>query len=143
MEFPVITAVTAGVLLIFQQLLMLSVGLYRVKVRRGVGDGGDAQLERLVRRHGNLAENSALFLIGLGLLELATGSGPVTLGFAGAFLAARLFHALGFSSLAGSHLAEGSRLFLLLRSSGAILTALVGIAAGGYLLSTASGWPSS
>jgi hypothetical protein len=134
MEFPVITAATAGVLLIFQQLLMLSVGMYRVKVRRGVGHGEDLQLERLVRRHGNLAENAAVFLVGLGLLELATGSGPVTLGFAGVFLAARLFHALGFSSLAGSHLAEGSKLFLLLRSSGAILSALAGVALGGYLL---------
>jgi len=59
---------------------------------------------------------------------------------AAVFVSARIAHAIGFSSAAGSHLAEGNRIFLLMRSSGATLSALTGIALGVYLASLALGY---
>lgn len=134
MEFPTTSAATAGILLILQLLLMLSVGMYRTKAKVGTGYGDDQNLERLGRRHGNLAENAAIFLIALALLELRVGPTTVVFALAAVFVAARLSHAIGFSSLAGSHLGEGNKFFVLLRVLGAGLTALAGFATAGYLL---------
>ncbi|MGF1604812.1 MAG: MAPEG family protein [Rhodothalassiaceae bacterium] len=131
MTFPLVSAVTAALLLIVQQLLMLNVGLYRVKVKRGVGHDGDMTLERLVRRHGNFTENAAIFVIALALLELLLGSASlIVLGFAISSVMARMMHILGFASPAGSHLTRGHKLFLIMRSGGATLTALTGLALG-------------
>ena len=134
MQFPEITATTAAILMILQLLLMLSVGMYRTKAQVGTGYGDDHNLERLARRHGNLAENAAIFLITLALLELRIGSTTVVLVLAATFVGARLAHAIGFSSLAGSHLGQGNKLFLLMRMLGAGLTAVSGFAVAGYLL---------
>lgn len=140
MTMPIISAGLAGILLILQQILMLSAGMYRGKHRIGVGHEGDPTLERLVRRHGNLAENAAIFVVALALLEILGTTGDTVLSLAGIFLAARLLHMFSFGSLAGSHGGEyakdGGRMFGLMRASGAILTALVGLATGGYLALT-------
>lgn len=134
MEFPVISATVAAILLIAQQVLMLNVGLYRAKTKKGVGVDGDEKLERLSRRHGNLAENAAVFIITLTMLELLGGSSEGVYWLAVVFVVARLCHAIGFMSPAGSHLGEGSKLFLVLRSGGATMTALTGLATGALLL---------
>lgn len=134
MEFPAVSATTAGLLLIMQQLLMLSVGMYRQKSKQPSGYGTDLNMERLSRRHGNLAENAAIFVVTLALLELNVGSTTIVIALATAFLVARLAHAIGFSSLAGSHVTEGSPLFLQMRALGAGLTALTGLVTAAYLL---------
>ncbi len=140
LAFPVISAALAGFLLLMQQVLMLSAGIRRGSTGQGVGVAGDVQLERKVRRHGNLAENAAIFVAALALLELLIGSSTIVLVFAALFLGSRLSHAVGFSTLRGSHVridgekAPGSRVFLALRSVGATLTALSGIALGAYLV---------
>ncbi len=124
---PTYAALLGGSLLVLQILLMLSVGTYRTGARKGVGVDGDMKLERLVRRHGNLAENAAIFLIVLTLYEVMFGQTLIVLGTASVFLVARLLHAIGFSSLSGSHLvdAQGSgSSFVLMRAAGAGLTAL-------------------
>ncbi|GAB5502173.1 MAPEG family protein [Pyruvatibacter sp.] len=140
MTLPVISAALAGVILILQQILMLATGTRRGKTGQGVGVAGDVELERMARRHGNLAENSGIFIASLALLELLIGSGMTVQIFALVFLVARLSHALGFSTLRGSHgkidgeTAPGSALFVGLRAGGATLTALSGIALGGFIL---------
>lgn len=140
MTLPVISAALAGVILILQQILMLATGTRRGKTGQGVGVAGDLELERLARRHGNLAENSGIFIASLALLELLIGSGMTVQILALVFLVARLSHALGFSTLRGSHgkidgkTAPGSALFVGLRAGGATLTALSGIALGGFIL---------
>ena len=134
MQFPEITATAAAILMILQLFLMLSVGMYRAKAKVGTGYGNDQNLERLGRRHGNLAENAAIFLITLALLELRIGSTAVVFVLATTFVVARLAHAIGFSSLAGSHLSQGSKFFQLMRMLGAGLTAVSGFATAGYLL---------
>ena len=131
---PVITALAAGPLLVLQALLMFSVGFHRGRAAIGVGVGDDLHLERKMRRHGNLAENAGFFLLTLGLFELLGGSRTAVIVFATLFVAARLSHAIGFSSLAGSHVGqEGSKLFIAARAGGAFATGLSSIALGGLL----------
>jgi len=135
---PLISAGLGGVLIIMSQTLMLSVGMHRTRTKRGVGYGDDVTLERKIRRHGNLIENAPMFVLVLALLEMAGGSQTAVLAFAGVFLIARICHAIGFSSLSGSHQADSFNVFLGLRAVGATTTALVGIMLGGYLLFTLS-----
>lgn len=145
MTFPVVTAALAGILLILQQILMLTAGTHRAKTGVGVGYDNDKNLERLVRRHGNLAENAAIFIAALALLELFSGPTLAVQILAAMFLVARLSHAIGFSNLKGSHGklagedAAGSGTVVLFRVTGASLTALSGIALGAYLLFEISG----
>lgn len=134
MEFPLITAGLTGFVIVLQQLLMLNVGMHRAKVKKGTGFGDDLNLERKARQHGNLTEISGLFLVTLALLELSGVANIIVVGFAAAFLISRILHLMGFMSLAGSHLGEGSQLFLIMRVFGAFGSAMSGLGAGGFLL---------
>ena len=130
---PVFTAVLGGVLLPLQTVLMLTVGRYRATAQRSIGIEGDATLERLVRRHGNLAENAAIFLVALALFELLFGASTFVWVIGVTFLVARLFHIIGFSNETGSHLVNPNgpnKLFILFRMGGALLTALSTIVLG-------------
>lgn len=135
MTFPIIAATLGGALIVLQQILMLSAGAHRGKLGIGAGVNGDQDLERKVRRHGNLAENAAIFIVVLAIAELYGAPAAVILTFASVFGAARVCHAIGFMSLSGSHgPVEGKRLFLVLRAVGAFGTVLSGAGLGGYLL---------
>ncbi len=140
MTFPIVAASLGAFLIIFQMILMLNVGMHRFSTMIGVGVGEDLNLERKMRRHGNLAENAAIFTVVLAFIE-AYGAAPLAVsGLAGLFAVARLCHALGFMSLSGSHNPGSNRFFLVMRSGGAFGTAFAGLGAGGYLaflLSTA------
>lgn len=136
MTVPIISAAVAAILMILQQLLMISVGMHRAKTGTGVGVSNDMILERKVRRHGNLAENAALFVVALTLAELRGTPSAIVVGFGTVFVFARLLHVIGFSSNAGSHLVDGSKIFLLMRSAGAFGTFFTGLALGGFLLFT-------
>lgn len=132
MIFPIATAILAGFLIVLQQILMVTTGLHRAKVGIGVGHGDDLNLERKIRRHGNLAENSALFLIVLALAELYGLPGVEI--FAVIFAIVRVSHALAFGSLDGSHNPGGKKIFVVLRLIGAMGTVLSGIGLGCFLL---------
>ena len=135
MEFPIVAAFVGAILIVAQQIFMMIAGTYRGKVSIGVGVGDDKELERKVRRHGNLAENAAIFLVVLGYAEMLSGGGTMTTVLGIVFLAARLSHAVAFSSLSGSHGQEnGARIFVLCRIFGALGTGLSGIILGLYLL---------
>lgn len=136
MEFPYIAALVGAILIILQQVLMMITGTHRGKASIGVGFGDDKDLERKIRRHGNLAENAAIFLVVLGFAEMASGGGMITTIIGIAFLVARIAHAIAFSSLSGSHGQEdGAKIFVLCRLVGALGTGVSGIALGLYLLS--------
>ncbi len=94
---PVISAITAGVLIIAQMGLMLSVALTRIRTRRSLGEGEDAALLARVRRHGNFAENAAVFVASLTLLEMFGAGRPLLVGLALLFVAGRTLHAIGLS----------------------------------------------
>jgi uncharacterized membrane protein YecN with MAPEG domain len=93
---PVISAITAGALIIGQAGLLLAVVLRRRATRQALGDG-DATLQRLVRRHGNFAENAAIFVASLALLEMLGAVRPFVIGLATLFIVGRLLHAIGLS----------------------------------------------
>ncbi|MEM7701599.1 MAG: MAPEG family protein [Pseudomonadota bacterium] len=135
-HLPIYTAWLAAFLVVFQVVLMVAVGARRAK-GLPIGIGDDRDLERRVRRHGNLAENSGLFLAAIGLLELIAGQTTYVLAIAGGFAFARILHAAGFMSLAGSHGdGEGGNInpFILMRGFGAMGTIAVAFACAGFLI---------
>ena len=130
---PIYAALLGGALLCLQIILMLTVGTYRSNSGKGVGVAGDMKLERLVRRHGNLAENAAIFITVFALYELLFGQTLIALIVGLVFFLARALHALAFTSDSGSHLVDGrgaGKKFVLMRVSGALLTALSSLALG-------------
>ena len=124
---PIYAALLGGLMILLQAILMLSAGTYRGRNKKGAGVDGDMTLERLVRRHGNLAENAAIFIAVLAVYELLEGQTTIALSLAILFVIARIAHAIGFSNNVGSHGAEagqGGRIFVLFRMIGAGFTAL-------------------
>ena len=68
----------------------------------GIGDGGDREMARWVRVHGNFAETAPFGIAALFALAFS-GAGPLLVHAVGAcFLAGRLAHAQGLSSSAGA-----------------------------------------
>ena len=94
---PVVSAVTAGILIIIQMVLVLFVSFVRRRDKQSLGDGGNADLLRAARRHGNFAENAAIFVVALALFELIGGGRQMTEIYAGIFILGRLAHAVGLS----------------------------------------------
>jgi uncharacterized protein len=94
---PVVSAVTAGVLVIGQMTLMFTVIGERWRARQSLGEAGDDALLRAVRRHGNYAENAAVFIASLALLEMIGAPRVLVIALAGLIVAGRLLHAIGLS----------------------------------------------
>ncbi len=125
LTLPWVSAFTAGVLIILQMVLMLAAALNRQRARVTMGDNGDQDLLRRVRRHGNLAENAAIFIAAFTLLELL-GEPRLHMEIAcGVFIVARLLHVVGFT------LRNTVNLF---RVSGVILTFATGLFVGEQLI---------
>jgi hypothetical protein len=70
--------------------------------RIGFGDGGDPELARAIRVHGNFVEHVPFALLLLGLLELAGLPAPWLWALGGALLLSRLMHAAGLSRTSGA-----------------------------------------
>ena len=102
MHTPWITAMYAGVSTLLVLALAARVARYRLTRRVGIGDGGDATLGRLVRVHGNAAENVPLALLLLLIAELIGVGAPWLHGFGVALVVGRALHALGLSGSAGT-----------------------------------------
>lgn len=134
MTVPIISASVAAIVIILQQVLMLRVSMYRGKVNVGVGTNNDATLERKMRRHGNLAENAALYVATLTLAELCGVPKAVVAVFGTVFIVSRLIHVASFASLAGSHFAKGGKVFFLMRVIGAVGSLLTGVGLGFFLI---------
>ena len=130
LTIPVVSALTAGVLIVFQMLLLLTVVFARRSNRLSLGDGGNPGMLRAIRRHGNLAENAAIFVVCVALLEMLGGNRMTVEILCAAFVLGRLSHALGLSY------GRGVNIFRLV---GATATLIVGIAVGVRLIQIA--WP--
>ncbi len=122
---PYVTAGTAGVLLLMQMALLLRVVILRRRNRQSLGDGGHDDLLRAVRRHGNLAENAAMFLVCFALFELTGGPRRVLVFMCATFVVARISHAVGLSTRKTVNLA---------RVGGIVLTVFVGVGLGWRLV---------
>jgi len=92
--------VALGVLLIL--ILAIRVVLRRWTARIGIGDGGDTELRKRIRAHGNAIEYLPIGLLALLLLDL-DGTSPVVLHACGiALIVARVSHAIGLSRTGGT-----------------------------------------
>ena len=69
-----ITALYAGILALIVIALAINVTAHRVKLRVPLGDGGNAQMRRMIRLHGNAAEYIPLALALMLIYELNAGS---------------------------------------------------------------------
>jgi uncharacterized membrane protein YecN with MAPEG domain len=122
---PVISALTAGVLIMLQMLLMFTAANQRRVHGPSVGETTEPSAIRAVRRHGNLAENAAIFIASVSLLELLGGGRLWVELLCGGFVLARLMHAFGLSQQNTTNV---------FRIAGVVLTATVGIALGVRLI---------
>ncbi len=122
---PLVSVVTAGILIIIQMALVLSVVIVRRRDKQSLGDGGNADLLRATRRHGNFAENAAIFVIALALFELIGGERQTAEIYAGVFILGRFAHAVGLSTKNTSNLP---------RVVGVVLTVGVGVVLGVRLI---------
>lgn len=134
MTAPIISAYAGGLLIIMQGILMVLTGLHRAKAGINLGLGDDPVMERKVRRHGNLAENAGLFVAVLAIAEMTVVPHQTIMIIAIVFLVARLFHAIALSTEAGSHGADGGKIFVAGRALGAFGTLGSFLALGGFLL---------
>ena len=126
---PFVSALTAGILVIMQMALMFSVVLARRHNRQSLGDGGQPGMLLAIRRHGNFAENAALFVAGFALLELM-GGGRIGLAImCAAFVLARISHVIGLSM--------PRKTVNPLRVGGVVVTVFVGITLGVRLIRAA------
>ena len=64
---------------------------------KSLGDGGNKEVLQAIRRHGNLAENAALFIAGFTLMEMLGGSRTELQILCAVFVLARISHAMGLS----------------------------------------------
>jgi len=122
---PIVSAATAGVLIIIQMLLVLTVSFVRRRNKQSLGDGGNDDILRATRRHGNFAENAAIFIVALALFELMGGGRQQVEIYAGIFIFGRLLHAVGLSMKKTSNLP---------RVLGIVLTIGVGLVLGVRLI---------
>ncbi len=90
------TALFAGLLAIWLIVLQFKVVGQRRSKRILLGDGGDADCERLIRAHANAAENVPIFLILLGLTEGLGAPAWVVLALGLLFLVGRVMHGVHF-----------------------------------------------
>ena len=97
LSMPMVSSVAAGALILIQLGLALLVVLERRKNRQSLGDGGNADVLRAMRRHGNFAENAAIFIACITLFELIGGSRTTLEIICAVFIVGRLCHAIGLS----------------------------------------------
>ncbi len=90
-----VTLTIAGASALIHIWLSVRVSQYRRLHKISVGDGGHPAVLARMRAHGNFAENTPLFVILLGLIELAVGSSLWLWLIGLAFVAGRLVHPFG------------------------------------------------
>jgi uncharacterized protein len=68
-----ITALYAAILALIMVALAINVTIHRAKLRVPIGDGGNPQMLRMIRVHGNAVEYVPLGIVLMGILELNGG----------------------------------------------------------------------
>ncbi len=114
-----VTGLCAGILGVVFLVLTMMVGMQRGKSKVSIGDGGNEQLIRAMRRQANFVETAPLGLLLMFLCELNVsdifGAAPNYIyGIGGALVVGRILHAIGMAS----------DKFMKFRTAGMILTLL-------------------
>jgi uncharacterized protein len=102
-----ITLTIAGALALVNMWLGLRVSQLRLSQKVSVGDGGNPAVMARMRAHANFVEYAPLFVILLGLIELARGSETWLWAIAILFVLGRLLHAFGMDRPAPNPLRMG------------------------------------
>jgi uncharacterized protein len=124
-----ITMLYAGLCALLVLVLAIRVAHWRLSHRIGLGDGGDNELLRRVRMHGNAVEYLPLCLILLGGMELNGYPRPMIHGFGIALVLSRLAHAWGLSRSAGKSAGRMAGIGV----TWLLMLAMAVLAIGGYL----------
>lgn len=90
-----ITALTAAICAIMLLATAIATVAARFRTQASFGDADDQGLISSSRSHGNLAEHAPLFVILVGLLEMANASHWPLTALAVLFLSARAAHIIG------------------------------------------------
>jgi uncharacterized membrane protein YecN with MAPEG domain len=98
---PTITLLFASLHALLMLVLLARISRHRHGQRIGLGDGGDAVLNRKIRVHGNFVEHAPVALLLLGLLELCGLQAVWLWTFGSALLLGRIMHAIGLSGSGG------------------------------------------
>ena len=98
---PKITLLFASLHVLLMLVLLVRISQHRHGHKIGLGDGGDAELSRKVRVHGNFIEHAPLALLMLGLLELCRLPALWLWTLGAVLLLGRIMHAAGLSRTAG------------------------------------------
>jgi uncharacterized membrane protein YecN with MAPEG domain len=98
---PTITLLFASLHVLLMLVLLARISRHRHGQRIGLGDGGDAVLNRKIRVHGNFVEHAPIALLLLGLLELCGLQAVWLWTFGSALLLGRIIHAIGLSGSGG------------------------------------------
>jgi uncharacterized membrane protein YecN with MAPEG domain len=125
-----ITLLYAGFCALLVLLLAMRVAHWRFTHKIGLGDGGDKELLKRVRAHGNAVEYLPLSLILLGGLELNGYPNGLIHGFGAALFVSRVAHAWGLSRSSGSSLGRMSGMVI----TWGIMLAMAGFAIVGYVM---------
>ncbi len=105
-----ITLTIAGAAALLNLWLSLRVSRLRFQHKVSLGTGGKDVVEKRMRAHANFTEYAPLFLILLGLIELARGPETWLWAAAIAFVLGRLAHAFGMDRPAPNALRIGGML---------------------------------
>jgi uncharacterized protein len=95
MDVLTITLTIAGAAALLNLWLAARVGQLRIRDKVMMGDGGNAAVTARMRAHANFAEYTPIFLILLGLIELARGSETWLWVVGILFILGRLLHPFG------------------------------------------------
>lgn len=90
-----ITLTIAGAAAILHIWLASRVVRTRRALKVGIGDGGNEAVLRRMRAHANYGENMPIFVILLGLIELAGGDKRILWAVGIAFILGRIAHGFG------------------------------------------------
>ena len=90
-----ITAVTASVLALYFIRLALEVIALRRRHKVSLGDGGNEDIRRAMRAHGNFAEYVPIALLLMALAELNQAPRPLLVALGVALISGRVLHRSG------------------------------------------------
>jgi len=125
-----ITLLYAGLCALLVLILAVRVASWRFKHKIGLGDGGDKELLKRVRAHGNAVEYLPLCLILLGGMELNGYPNSLIHGFGAALFVSRVAHAWGVSRSSGSSIGRLTGMAV----TWTIMLAMAGFAIVGYVM---------
>ena len=125
---PISLTIAAGAA-ILNIWLMMRVGRVRGQEKVSIGDGGNERVIRRMRAHSNFVENTAVVLILLGLIELATGPSTWLWAIGALYLVGRVLHAIGMDGMMWG------------RMAGTIITMLTQVGLAGFAVFTVYATP--